>query len=348
MTKKSHIHTLFDSTPRHPTYIVAELSANHCNDLNLAIKTIEAMKESCADAVKVQTFRPESITLDSEKEWFQTRKDTIWAGQKLYDLYKKAALPYEWHAPLQEKSHELGMDFFSTPFDLEGVDFLETLNISAYKIASLEINHIPLIRKAAETGKPIILSTGAATIDDIDLAVATCKEANNDRIAILKCTSAYPTPFEEVNLSVIPEINRTFRCIPGLSDHTLGVEIPIASVTLGAKIVEKHFILDRRNGGVDADFSLEPDEFKSMVEAIRNVEKALGDPEFKITPLMEKARTSMRSVFAVKDIKSGELFTEENLRILRPGIGLHPKYYEELIGRKAKTDLEKGDPVFQS
>jgi len=327
------------------TYIIAELSANHEQNFDLAVETIKAMKDAGADAVKLQTYTPDSLTLDSDKPWFQTRKDSLWAGQKMYDLYKKGETPWEWHPKLQELAHKLGMDFFSSPFDLKGVDLLEQINVPAYKIASLEITDIPLIKKCAETGKPIIISTGAATIEDIDLAVETCKKAGNNQIALLKCTSAYPTPYNEVNLKQIQSLKEKYNVIVGLSDHTLGIEVPIASVVMGAKIIEKHFILSRNSNGLDKDFSLEPHEFKQMVNAIRNIEQATGDGSFDLTPKIETATKFRRSLFTVKNIRKGESFTSENIRSLRPGLGLHPKYYYEILGKTATQNIDKGEPL---
>ncbi len=328
-----------------PVYIIAELSANHEQNFDLAVETIKAMKDAGADAVKLQTYTPDSLTLDSDKPWFQTRKDSLWAGQKMYDLYKKGETPWDWHEKLQRLANELGMDFFSSPFDLHSVDLLESINVPAYKIASMEITDIPLIKKCAETGKPIIISTGAAMEEDIDLAVKTCLDAGNNQIALLKCTSAYPTPYNEVNLRQIVTLQKKYGVVVGLSDHTLGIEVPIASVVLGAKIIEKHFILSRDSNGLDKDFSLEPQEFKQMVTAIRNIEQAMGDGSFEPTEKIKSAIKFRRSLFAVQDIKKGEMFTSDNVRSLRPGLGLHPKYYYDILGRKATKDIERGDPL---
>lgn len=326
-------------------YIIAELSANHEQNFDLAVKTIHAMKDSGADAVKLQTYTPESITIDSDQPWFKTREDSLWAGQKMYDLYKKGETPWEWHSELQKITLNLGMDFFSSPFDLKSVDLLESINVPAYKIASLEITDIPLIEKCARTRKPIILSTGIARIEDIDLAIKTCKDVGNEQIALLKCTSAYPTPFGEVNLRQINTLKNKYDLVVGLSDHTLGIEIPIASVALGAKIIEKHFILSRKGHGIDRDFSLEPHEFKQMVGAIRNVEKAMGGAEYTVTSRMKLAQKSCRSLFLVEDVMRGDILTESNLRSIRPGIGLHPKYYQRILGKKVKQDLIRGTPL---
>ena len=327
------------------TYIIAELSANHEQNYDLAVETIKAMKEAGADAVKLQTYTPDSLTLNSDKAWFQTRKDSLWAGQKMYDLYKKGETPWNWHKKLQKLTLDLGMDFFSSPFDLEGVDLLESINVPAYKIASLEITDIPLIKKCAKTGKPIIISTGAATTKDIDLALETCYNTGNKQVALLKCTSAYPTPFNEVNLKQIHSLKEKYGIIIGLSDHTLGIEVPIASVVMGAKIIEKHFILSRDSNGLDKDFSLEPHEFKQMVDAIRNIEQAMGNGSFNLTAKIETATKFRRSIFVSSNIKKGEVFTKNNIKSVRPGLGLHPKHYYEILGKKANQDIEKGLPL---
>lgn len=327
------------------TYIIAELSANHEQNYNLAVETIKAMKEAGADAVKLQTYTPESMTLDSDKPWFKTREDSLWAGQRMFDLFKKAETPWKWHLKLQKLAKELGLDFFSSPFDIHAVNLLENINVPAYKIASLEITDIPLIKRCAETGKPIIISTGAATVDDIDLAIKTCKDVGNNQIALLKCTSAYPTPYNEVNLKQIQSLKDKYNVIVGLSDHTLGIEVPIASVVMGAKIIEKHFILSRNSNGLDKKFSLEPHEFKQMVKAIRNVEQAMGNGSFEITSRVKNAIKFRRSLFAVADIKKGDKFTSNNIKSLRPGLGLHPKYCHKIIGKTASKNIERGTPL---
>lgn len=326
-------------------YIIAELSANHEQNFELAVETITAMKESGADAVKLQTYTPDSLTLDSDKPWFKTREDSLWAGQKMYDLFKKGETPWKWHKKLQKLAHNLDMDFFSSPFDLKGVDLLESINVPAYKIASLEITDIPLIEKCALTGKPVIISTGAADIADIDLAVETCLKVGNNQIALLKCTSAYPTPYDEVNLKQILNLKEKYNIVVGLSDHTLGIEVPIAAVVMGAKIIEKHFILSRSGDGLDKDFSLEPQEFKNMVTAIRNIELAMGDGSFKLTPRIEAASKFRRSLFVSNDIKKGEKLSKENIKSVRPSMGLHPRHYYEVLGKTAKQDIEKGTPL---
>lgn len=329
-------------------YIIAELSANHNQDFDIAVRTIKAMKESGADAVKLQTFTPESMTLNSNQPWFQTRKDSLWAGQKLFDLYKKAATPWDWHLKLQKVANDIGLDFFSSPFDLEAVEKLESISVPYYKIASFEITDIPLIQKVAQTGKPIIMSTGIAEEEDIELAVNMVRNEGNHQIALLKCTSAYPTPFSEVNLRAIPLLEKKYKVVAGLSDHTLGVTVPVAAVAIGAKIIEKHFILDKSIESVDRDFSLEPYEFKEMVDAVRIVEQAIGEETMDLSQKSKDARSSRRSLFVIKDLKKGENLTLENIKSLRPGNGLHPKHYYSVIGKTVNKDVAKGTPLNMS
>lgn len=328
-----------------PAYIIAELSANHSQNLEVAVKTIQAMASSGADAVKVQTYKPECMTLDSEQPWFQTRKDTLWAGQKLFHLYKNAAMPYEWHKVLQKTAHENNIDFFSSPFDFEAVDFLEELNVPAYKIASFEITHIPLIEYVAKKGRPVILSTGIATREDIELAVDTIRGAGNNQIILLKCTSAYPTPMEEVNLNLMKGLRDDFKVLTGLSDHTLGISVPTSAVSLGACIIEKHFILDNTVESVDKDFSLTAVEFKEMVVAVRNTEKMLGTGSYILTDKMAKARASSRSIFVIENMKKGDVLTDSNVGVLRPGLGIHPKYFTTILGKRALQDIPRGTPL---
>lgn len=327
-----------------PTFIIAELSANHMNDFDVAVKTIEAIKESGADAVKFQTYSPDTITIDCNNEYFQIKQGTIWDGQVLYDLYEDAYMPWAWQPKLKKIAENLGLIVFSSPFDKTSVDFLEDMDVPAYKIASYEITDIPLIEYVASKGKPIIISTGIASLEDIELAIQTCLDAGNNQIAILKCTSSYPSPFEEINLNTIPALEKKFNIVVGLSDHTMGCEVAIAGVSLGAKIVEKHFILDRNMNTPDSEFSMEPHEFKEMVESIRNVEKALGNDNFELTEKMIINQDFSRSLFVVKDINAGEIVTEDNVRSIRPGFGLHPKYLKEILGKKVNKDLKKGTP----
>jgi len=328
-----------------PVFIIAELSANHGHDINIAKETIKKAKEAGADAIKLQTYTPDTITIDCNSEYFQIKEGTLWDGQTLYELYKKAYTPWEWQPKLKKIAEEESLICFSSVFDKTAVDFLEGINVSAYKIASLEITDIPLIEYIASKRKPIIISTGIATLSNIEEAVNVCKRMGNEQIALLKCVSAYPTPLEDVNLRTIPNLADTFKTVVGLSDHTLGISVPIASVALGACIIEKHLTLDRKLGGPDAAFSLEPDEFKAMVKSVREVEKALGEVSYDLTEKMKKSRELSRSLFVVKDLKKGEIFTEENIRSIRPGYGLHPKYFNDVLGKRATQDIKKGTPL---
>jgi len=327
------------------TFVIAELSANHNHDFELALKTIQAAKEAGADAIKLQTYTPDTITIDSDSEYFQMKYGTIWDGTTLYKLYQQAYTPWEWQPKLKKYAEKLGLICFSTPFDKKAVDFLEEMGVPAYKVASFEITDIPLIEYIASKGKPVIISTGIATLADIEEAVNACRRMGNNYIALLKCTSSYPAPIEEANLLTIPHLKDTFNVIPGLSDHTLGHAVAVAAVALGAKIIEKHFILDRKLGGPDAAFSMEPEEFKEMVSEIRDVEKSLGKITYELTPEVKKSRVFARSLFIVKDVKAGEEITEENVRSIRPGYGLHPKHYQEILGKKFRKDFEKGTPL---
>jgi pseudaminic acid synthase len=329
---------------RSPVFIVAELSANHAHDFDVAVQTIKAAKEAGADAIKLQTYTPDTITLNCSNGFFRIR-GTIWDGKTLYDLYKEAYTPWEWQPELKAYAESLGLILFSSPFDFTAVDFLEEMNVPAYKVASFEISDIPLIRYMASKMKPMIISTGVATLKDIEEAVEACLSVGNDQIALLKCTSAYPAPIEEANLKTIPDMKRKFNTIVGLSDHTLGGTVPVAAVALGAKIIEKHFILNKKIGGPDSSFSMEPDEFKEMVEAIRITEKALGVPTYELTEKVKKSRVFMRSLFVVKNVRKGETFSRENIRSIRPGNGLPPKYIDRIIGKKAVRDISLGTPL---
>lgn len=344
MTKEIKIQD-YRISDKSPVFIIAELSANHHHDLKVARESIRAIKKSGADAVKVQTYKPESMTLDSEREIFMARKDSLWAGRKLFDIYREGALPYEWHKELKKLAEDLGLIFFSSPFDQESVDFLEQIDVPAYKVASLEITDIPLISYMAKKGKPLLISTGIAEIEDIELAINTCLKEGNDQIIILKCTSSYPTPMEDANLNNLPWIQNKFNMLTGLSDHTLDILAPIAAVSLGARVIEKHFILDKSIESLDSAFSLDPEEFLAMVSSIRDTEKLLGNTGYQVTEKMRKARISARSIFVIKDIRKGEVITPENIKVLRPGYGLHPKYYSDLIGKKVKRDLDSGSPL---
>jgi len=327
-----------------PCFIVAEISANHLQKKDYALKLIEEAKSAEVDAVKFQTYTPDTITLDVKNEYFEI-KGTIWEGKTLYDLYKEAYTPWDWFPELKDKADEEGLVFLSTPFDNSSVDLLEKLNVPAYKIASFEINDIPLLKYVASKGKPVIFSTGVAETDDIEMALSTIRNEGNENIAVLKCTSAYPAPLSEINLRTLPDIKKKFSVVAGLSDHSSGIIVPVTAVSLGASIIEKHVTLNRKMGGPDASFSLEPEELKEMVRAVRGAEEALGEVRYDLTEKAKEHRIFMRSVFAAEDITEGEEFTEENIRVVRPGNGLHPKHYEELLGKKAKKKIAKGTPM---
>lgn len=326
-------------------FIVAELSANHGHKLQTAKDTIKAIKEAGADAVKLQTYTPDTITLDCDNEYFQIKQQTIWDGTTLYKLYQEAYTPWEWQQELFEYARELGLTVFSTPFDKTSVDFLEELENPIYKIASFEINDLPLLEYVASKGKPMIISTGIATIGEIKEAVDICRAAGNYDIILLKCTSAYPTPYEDINLLTIPNMRETFGVKVGLSDHSLGSTVALGAVALGAVLVEKHVILDRSIGGPDAAFSMEIAEFKTMIQEIRNLEKALGTVNYDLTPQQRRSREHSRSLFVVKGMKKGETFTEENLKSIRPAFGLPTKYFKDIIGKKARKDIARGTPL---
>ena len=327
------------------TFIIAEMSANHLFDYDRAVAILHAAKDAGADAVKIQTYTPDTITLDCDDECFQITQGTIWDGTTLHKLYETAYTPWEWQPRLMEEAKKLGLVFFSSPFDPSSVDFLEEMQVPAYKVASFEINDIPLIRKIARLGKPIIMSTGIAHLADIDLALRTCREEGNENVILLKCTSAYPAPYEDINLRTIPAMAQTFDCITGLSDHTMGSAVAGAGVAVGAKVVEKHLTLARSDGGADAAFSMEPAEFKEMVDNIRKIEKALGRVTYDLTPKAAREREHSRSLFVARDMKAGDVFTPENLRSVRPGCGLHTKHYEEILGKRITRDAKLGTPM---
>lgn len=327
-----------------PAFIVAELSGNHNHDYNIAAKSLEAMKDAGADAVKLQTYTADTLTIDSNNKYFRI-KGGLWDGRTLYELYQEAYTPWEWQPKLKKIADELGLILFSTPFDKTAVDFLEEMNVPAYKVASFEANDLSLIEYIAAKGKPVIISTGMSSLSDIEEAIETCKKKDNKQIAILKCTSAYPAPFTEANLRTISNLKETFQTVVGLSDHTLGISVPIAAVALGAKIIEKHFILDENLGGPDAKFSLEPDQFKKMAKAIREVDQALGEVSYQLSEKVLKSKIFQRSLFVVRDIKRGERFSEKNTRSIRPGYGIAPKYLPFILGKKAKKDIERGTPL---
>lgn len=324
-----------------PCFIIAELSANHNGDLNVALETIKAAKRAGADCIKLQTYTPDTITIDCDKDDFII-KGTIWDGKKLHSLYESAYTPWEWHKTLIDTAKAEGLICFSSPFDFTAVDFLEGLDVPAYKIASFEITDIPLIEYVASKGKPIIISTGIATVEDIELALATCRNAGNNDISLLKCTSSYPAPIEEANMVMVQDIKSRFNVIPGLSDHTMGFIVPVVATSLGAKIIEKHFILDKTIGGPDASFSLDENEFKEMVDQVRLAEKAMGEVSYELTEKQEKGKFFSRSLYVVEDIKKGEKFTSKNVRSIRPGFGLHPKYYNEVLESVALESIERG------
>lgn len=326
-------------------FIIAELSANHNQQFEIAVESIKAIKECGADAVKLQTYTADTLTIDSDKDHFKIQHGTIWDGTTLYKLYQKAFTPWEWQPKLKLLAEDLGLICFSSPFDKSAVDFLEKMNIPAYKIASFEIVDIPLIEYTASKGKPMIISTGIATEEEIKDAVEACRSAGNNQIALLKCTSEYPAPIGSMNLKTIPALAEKFNTVVGLSDHSLGTTVTTAAVAIGARIIEKHFILDQKMGGPDSSFSLEPNEFKKMVDEIRQVELALGKVKFGLNDKVMKSRTFARSLFVVKDISAGERFTEENVRSIRPSDGLAPKYFYEILGKKSSRDIERGTPL---
>ena len=339
----------FEISKKSKTFIIAELSANHNGSKEIAIETIKAAKRAGADCIKLQTYTADTITIDCNTEDFKNiHKGTIWEGRMLYDLYKEAYTPWEWHKELFQVAAEEGLICFSSPFDKTAVDFLEELNTPAYKIASFEITDIPLIEYVASKGKPIILSTGIATIEDIELALDACKRMGNNDIALLKCTSSYPAPIDEANLAMIKDLSERFGVISGLSDHTIGSTAPVVASVLGAKIIEKHFILDRSIGGPDASFSMNEEEFSKMVKAVRESEKTLGRISYDLTEKQLKGRQFSRSLYVVEDVLKGELFTEKNIRSIRPGFGMHPRFLKDVLGKKASIDLKTGNPLKKS
>lgn len=328
-----------------PCFIIAELSANHNGSIEIAKETIKAAKRAGADAIKLQTYTPDTLTIDSKKEYFQIDGGTLWDGKTLYELYGEAFTPWKWHQELFDLAKAEGLICFSSPFDFTAVDFLEQLKVPVYKIASFEIQDIPLIKYTASKGKPIIMSTGIATEEDIALAVKTCRDTGNNDITLLKCTSSYPAPLELANLKTIKDLKTKFNVEVGFSDHTYGFLAPVVATTLGAKVIEKHFILNKEVGGPDADFSLDETEFKEMVDAVRDTEKLVGKVSYEISEKVKKNRKFARSLFVVKNVKQGDVITKENVRSIRPGYGLHPKYYEDILGKKFTQSVEKGEPL---
>ncbi|APH15312.1 pseudaminic acid synthase [Clostridium botulinum] len=327
------------------TFIIAEMSGNHNHDFNRAVEIIKRAKWAGADAIKVQTYTPDTITIDCNNKYFQINQGTIWDGTTLYKVYKTAYTPWEWQKELKKIAEDEGLIFFSSPFDNSAVDFLEEIDVPAYKVASFEINDIPFIEYIASKGKPVIISTGIARMGDIQDAIDACKRVGNNDIALLKCTSAYPSPLEDINLKTIPNMKETFKTIVGLSDHTMGHTVALGGVALGAKIVEKHLTLRRADGGADSKFSMEPEEFKIMVDEIRNMEKALGKVTYDLTEKQVNSREHSRSLFIIKDVKEGEIFTSENVRSIRPGFGLETKYIKDILGKKANKNIKKGTPM---
>ncbi|MBN1044502.1 MULTISPECIES: pseudaminic acid synthase [unclassified Clostridium] len=327
------------------TFIIAEMSANHLQNYDRAVEIIKKAKWAGADAIKLQTYTPDTITIDCDNEYFQIKQGTIWDGTTLHKLYQTAYTPWEWQPKLKKVAEEEGLIFFSSPFDFSSIDFLEKMNVPAYKIASFEINDIPFIEYIASKGKPIIISTGIARMRDIQDALDACKRMGNENVALLKCTSAYPSPIEEINLNTIPNMKETFDVMVGLSDHTMGNAVSVAGVAKGAKIIEKHLTLRRSDGGADSKFSMEPKEFKGMVDNIRIVEKALGKVTYDLTEKQKNSREHSRSLFIVEHVNEGEIFTEKNVRSIRPGFGLETKYIKDIIGKKATKNIKKGTPV---
>lgn len=331
--------------PGYPTYLVAEISANHHQEFDEAVRLLHAAKDAGADAVKLQTYTADTLTINSDRDCFRISGVTPWDGRFLYDLYKEAFTPWEWQPKLMGVARDIGIDLFSTAFDPSAVNFLEEMDVPVHKIASFEIVDLPLIEKMARTGKPLILSTGMATLEEIKEAVETARHAGASQVALLKCTSAYPAIPEEMNLRTIPHFAKTFGGPVGLSDHTLGIVVPVTAVALGVCIVEKHFTLSRNTPSPDSAFSIEPNEFKQMVEAIRTAEKALGKVHYGVSEKESKSRVFRRSLFVVKDVKVGDLFTEVNVRSIRPGHGLHPRHLRDILGRRAVRDIERGTPL---
>lgn len=331
--------------PGHPCYVIAEMSANHGNDYDLTVRTIHAMKESGADAVKVQTYTADTITLNCERDPFIVRGGTLWDGRTLHELYQEGCMPWEWQPKLKQIANDLGMDFFSSPFDTTAVDFLEAMNVPMHKVASFELVDIPLLQKIAATRKPVIMSIGMATLEEVEEAVKTLREAGSGPLIMLKCTSAYPADPAEMNLRTMHDMAERFGVPIGLSDHTMGHTVPVAAVAMGACVVEKHFVLSRTQPGPDSSFSMEPQDFRAMVDAIRIVEKALGRVSYEPSAKDHKMRAFRRSLFVAADMKTGEVFTEKNLRSVRPANGLHTRHLSGLIGKKAAADLQLGTPL---
>lgn len=328
----------------YPTYIIAEMSANHGGEKNRAIEIIHKAKEAGADCVKLQTYTPDTMTLDSQKKYFLINEG-LWGGENLYSLYDKAHTPWEWQKDLKKEAEKVGIDFFSTPYENKSVDFLEKLDVNFYKVASFSLTNLPFLKYLASKGKPIIMSTGMGTLGEIEEAVYTIRNEGNDQLALLNCSSSYPSIPQDMNLKKIPHMKETFKVPVGLSDHTLGSVSAVAAVAKGAKIIEKHFCLSRDIKTPDSSFSMEPQEFEEMVQNIRATEKAIGEINYEISKKEKKSRKFRRSIFVVSNIKAGERFTKENIRIIRPGHGLKPKYYEDILEKKATKNIEKATPL---
>ena len=331
--------------PGQAVYIIAELSANHHQNFERAARLIDAVKDAGADAIKLQTYTPDTITMRSDRSEFLIAGGTLWDGRSLHELYGEAFTPWEWQPKLKQIANDAGLALFSSPFDETAVDFLEEMDVPAYKVASFELVDIPLIQKMARTRKPLIMSTGMATVEEIEESLAAARQQGAAEIALLKCTSAYPSPAEEMNLRTLPELARKFGVPAGLSDHTVGIAVPVAAVALGARIIEKHLTLSRADHGPDSVFSLEPDEFRAMVDAVRFAEKALGDAQFGPTAPEQASLKFRRSLFVVEDLKSGETFTTKNVRSIRPAHGLHTRHLPAVLGRRAVCDIERGTPL---
>ena len=330
----------------HAPYFIAEMSGNHNQSLERALEIVDAAASTGANALKIQTYTPDTMTLDiNTGEFFIQDKQSLWQGQSLYELYKKAMTPWEWHRPIMERCHQHGMDFFSTPFDSSAVEFLEDLGVSFYKIASFELNDLPLIKRVAQTKKPMIMSTGMASLEEIQLAVKTARENGCHDIVLLKCTSAYPAVHKDANLATLPNMRQTFGTEVGLSDHTMGQAVPIASVILGATVIEKHFTIKRADGGVDSAFSMEPHEFRTMIEDTKKAKESIGKISYEPSPSEIESRKFRRSIYISQEIKAGDVFSLKNIKVIRPGLGLEPKYLEQVLGSKAKSNMTKGTPL---
>lgn len=334
----------FSLMEKNKCYIIAEISANHNGSIERAEAIVRTAADAGADAVKLQTYTADTLTIPCDNEYFRI-KGTLWEGKTLHDLYQEAYTPWEWQPRLKALANDLGMDCFSTPFDATAVDFLEKMDVPCHKVASFEVVDIPLLKKIASTGKPVIMSTGMASLAEIDEAVTTLRENGTRELALLKCTSAYPAPPEEANLRTIPHLAQAFNCVAGLSDHTLGSAVAVAAVAVGARVIEKHFTLARADGGPDSAFSMEPAEFKQMVQDIRTVERALGTVCYDLTPKQKESKVFRRSLFVVKDMEAGEVFTEENVRSIRPGYGLPPRFLPLVLGRRSSLPIKRGTPL---